>query len=105
MLGVQVLEVARLELALEVSEALGGEERGREAPAGNGLTERAFPQMGACRLFLSNSGAEAGEAAVKLAQLHAYRRFLANQLRQRYGFEGTPIRVLPRAKGGRKRRD
>jgi len=42
----------------------------------NGLTQRAFPQMGACRLFFSNSGAEAGEAAIKIAQLHAYRRFL-----------------------------
>jgi 4-aminobutyrate aminotransferase-like enzyme len=42
----------------------------------NGLTRDAFPGMGACRTFFSNSGAEAGEAAIKLAQLHAYRRFL-----------------------------
>ncbi len=28
----------------------------------------------------------------------SYRRYVANQLRQRYGFEGTPIRVLVRAK-------
>jgi 4-aminobutyrate aminotransferase-like enzyme len=42
----------------------------------NGLTRDAFPGMGACRTFFSNSGAEAGEAAIKLSQLHAYRRFL-----------------------------
>jgi 4-aminobutyrate aminotransferase-like enzyme len=41
-----------------------------------GLTQRAFPGAGAFRVFFSNSGAEAGEAAIKLAQLHAYRRFL-----------------------------
>jgi 4-aminobutyrate aminotransferase-like enzyme len=41
-----------------------------------GLVERAFPSMGRTRLFFSNSGAEAGEAAIKLAQLHAYRRCL-----------------------------
>ena len=41
-----------------------------------GLVERAFPDMGRTRVFLSNSGAEAGEAAIKLAQLHAYRRCL-----------------------------
>ncbi len=40
------------------------------------LVERAFPAMGRTCVFLSNSGAEAGEAAIKLAQLHAYRRFL-----------------------------
>jgi 4-aminobutyrate aminotransferase-like enzyme len=42
----------------------------------NGLTRGAFPGMGACRTFFSNSGAEAGEAAIKLSQLHAYKRFL-----------------------------
>ncbi|MBK9033295.1 MAG: ribosome biogenesis GTPase Der [Myxococcales bacterium] len=31
----------------------------------------------------------------------AYRRFLANQLRKRYGFKGTPIRVFTRAKDSR----
>ncbi len=41
-----------------------------------GLVQASFPAMGPCRVFFSNSGAEAGEAAVKLAQLHAYRRFL-----------------------------
>ena len=41
-----------------------------------GLVERSFPGLGSTRAFLSNSGAEAGEAAIKLAQLHAYRRFL-----------------------------
>jgi 4-aminobutyrate aminotransferase-like enzyme len=41
-----------------------------------GLVERALPGVGPTRAFLSNSGAEAGEAALKLAQLHAYRRFL-----------------------------
>lgn len=41
-----------------------------------GLVEAAFPAAGRTRVFLSNSGAEAGEAAIKLAQLHAYRRFL-----------------------------
>jgi GTP-binding protein len=30
---------------------------------------------------------------------HAYRRFLVNQLRARFGFEGTPLRVVTRAKG------
>lgn len=42
----------------------------------NRLTERAFPGFGTARCFFSNSGAEAGEAAIKLACLHAYRRFL-----------------------------
>jgi 4-aminobutyrate aminotransferase len=41
-----------------------------------GQVERAFPEAGRTRVFLSNSGAEAGEAAIKLAQLHAYRRCL-----------------------------
>jgi len=40
------------------------------------LVERSLPGMGGTRAFLSNSGAEAGEAAIKLAQLHTYRRFL-----------------------------
>jgi len=43
----------------------------------NGLTRAAFPGMGECRTFFSNSGAEAGEAAIKLAQLHGYRRLVA----------------------------
>ena len=43
----------------------------------NGLTGAAFPGMGACRTFFSNSGAEAGEAAIKIAQLHCYRRLVA----------------------------
>ncbi len=54
----------------------------------NALTVRAFPGLGACRVFLSNSGAEAGEAAIKLAQLHAYRRFL-----RRWG-AGTFARLM-----------
>ncbi len=33
----------------------------------------------------------------------AYRRFIANQLRKRYGFRGTPLRVLGKAKTQRKR--
>ena len=28
----------------------------------------------------------------------AYRRFVTNQLRQRYGFAGTPLRVIIKAK-------
>ena len=28
----------------------------------------------------------------------AYRRFLVNQLRKAYGFEGTPLRILLRAR-------
>jgi GTP-binding protein len=28
---------------------------------------------------------------------HAYRRFLVNQFRKAYGFEGTPVRVVMRA--------
>ncbi len=40
------------------------------------LTQKAFPGAGAFRVFFSNSGAEAGEAAIKLGQLHCYRRFL-----------------------------
>jgi GTP-binding protein len=31
---------------------------------------------------------------------YAYRRFLQNQLRQRFGFEGTPIRIITRRKKG-----
>jgi GTP-binding protein len=30
---------------------------------------------------------------------HAYRRYLANQLRERFGFEGTPLRIITRRKG------
>jgi 4-aminobutyrate aminotransferase-like enzyme len=41
-----------------------------------GLAARAFPRAGGFRVAFSNSGAEAGEAAIKLAQLHCYRRFL-----------------------------
>ena len=48
----------------------------------NGLTEHSLPGMGATRTFFSNSGAEAGEAAIKLALLHAYRRFV-----RRHGHE------------------
>ncbi|HUQ06088.1 MAG TPA: ribosome biogenesis GTPase Der [Kofleriaceae bacterium] len=32
----------------------------------------------------------------------AYRRFLANQLRKRYGFRGTPLRIFPRARDDKK---
>lgn len=42
----------------------------------NRLTTSALPGMGRTRCFFSNSGAEAGEAALKLAGLHTYRRFL-----------------------------
>ena len=42
----------------------------------NGLTEKAFPKAGPFRCFFSNSGAEAGEAAIKLAMLHRYREFV-----------------------------
>ena len=28
----------------------------------------------------------------------AYRRFLSNQLRKRYGFRGTPLRVFTRSR-------
>lgn len=48
----------------------------------NGLTEQAFPGAGAFKTFFSNSGAEAGEAALKLAMLNAYRRFV-----DRHGLE------------------
>lgn len=44
----------------------------------NRLTEKALPGMGTCRTFFSNSGAEAGEAAIKLSQIHTYREFLRN---------------------------
>ncbi|MFA7248593.1 MAG: aminotransferase class III-fold pyridoxal phosphate-dependent enzyme [Dehalococcoidia bacterium] len=37
----------------------------------------AFPRPGGYRLFFSNSGTEAIEAAIKASALHAYRRFLA----------------------------
>lgn len=40
----------------------------------NRLTAEAFPRAGAFRTFFSNSGAESGEAAFKLAQLHTYRK-------------------------------
>ncbi len=42
----------------------------------NDLAGGCFPGKGAYRTFFSNSGAESGEAAIKLAQLHAYREFL-----------------------------
>ena len=42
----------------------------------NGLAEKAFPETGPFRCFFSNSGAEAGEAALKLAMLHRYREFV-----------------------------
>lgn len=42
----------------------------------NGLTLERLPDMGSCQSFFSNSGAEAGEAGIKLAQLHTYRRFV-----------------------------
>ncbi|HWU90495.1 MAG TPA: ribosome biogenesis GTPase Der, partial [Kofleriaceae bacterium] len=35
----------------------------------------------------------------------SYRRFLANRLRERYGFRGTPIRIAVKAKKDRHRRD
>ena len=31
----------------------------------------------------------------------AYRRFLSNQLRKRYGFRGTPLRIFTRARADR----
>ena len=34
---------------------------------------------------------------------HAYRRYLSNQLREKFGFEGTPLRILTRRKGEKKR--
>ena len=34
----------------------------------------------------------------------AYRRFLANQLRKRYGFKGTPLRIFTRSKERRKKK-
>ena len=34
---------------------------------------------------------------------HAYRRFLVNQLRKAYGFEGTPVRLVFRAHAQKKR--
>ena len=34
---------------------------------------------------------------------HAYRRFLSNQLREKFGFEGTPLRILTRRKGEKKK--
>jgi GTP-binding protein len=34
---------------------------------------------------------------------HAYRRFLSNQLREKFGFEGTPLRILTRKKGEKKK--
>ena len=43
----------------------------------NELSAEAFPGAGPFKTFFSNSGAEAGEAAIKLAMLNAYRRFVA----------------------------
>ena len=54
----------------------------------NGLVADAFPGKGAFQTIFSNSGAEAGEAAIKLAMLHRYRAFLA-----RYG-EDVLARVM-----------
>lgn len=48
----------------------------------NGLCAERFPTGAPYRTFFSNSGAEAGEAAIKLAQLHAYHRVVG-----RYGHE------------------
>ena len=63
---------------LELGRPLGELRAPRELAAlVNGLTSAAFPGMGECRTFFSNSGAEAGEAAIKLAQLHCYRRLVA----------------------------
>ena len=33
---------------------------------------------------------------------HAYRRFLVNQLRARFGFAGSPIRIVTRRRKGQK---
>lgn len=63
---------------LELGRPLGDLRAPRELAAlVNGLTSAAFPGLGPCRTFFSNSGAEAGEAAIKLAQLHCYRRLVA----------------------------
>jgi len=63
---------------LELGRPLGELRAPRELAAlVNGLTSAACPGMGECRTFFSNSGAEAGEAAIKLAQLHCYRRLVA----------------------------
>jgi GTP-binding protein len=35
----------------------------------------------------------------------SYRRFIANRLRERYGFRGTPIRIAIKAKKDRHKRD
>ncbi|MED5330569.1 MAG: aminotransferase class III-fold pyridoxal phosphate-dependent enzyme [Planctomycetota bacterium] len=43
----------------------------------NQLAAERFPGLGAFRTFFSNSGAEAGEAAIKMGQIHAYRKFIA----------------------------
>ncbi len=48
----------------------------------NRLTEEAYPGQGGFKCFFSNSGAEAGEAALKLATLHRYRQFVS-----KYGAE------------------
>lgn len=48
----------------------------------NRLVSEAFPSSGRFRTFFSNSGAEAGEAAIKVAQLHTWRR-----LQRKYGQE------------------
>jgi len=34
---------------------------------------------------------------------HSYRRFLVNQLRKTYGFDGTPVRLVFRAHAQKKR--
>jgi 4-aminobutyrate aminotransferase-like enzyme len=62
---------------LAMSQAVDGLHTSQELAALiNGLTQKSLPGMGTVRTFFSNSGAEAGEAAIKLAQLHTYRRFL-----------------------------
>jgi 4-aminobutyrate aminotransferase-like enzyme len=68
---------------LTMSEPIEGLHTSQELAAlVNRLTVEAFPGMGACRTFFSNSGAESGEAAIKMAQLHCYRSFV-----RRYGLE------------------
>jgi len=41
-----------------------------------GMVSESFPGSGPYKCFFSNSGAEAGEAAMKLAMLNCYRRFI-----------------------------
>ena len=59
------------------------------------------------RPFNFNTSAELFPAAIRKKKRagFAYRRFLTNQLRKAYGFEGTPVRLVFRAHRQKKKNE